>query len=1032
VPKRWSEAILGWLEKEAGTAALLAQSVSLAVRIEPELLRAIRLRLHPELTVEAESAVWFSPLVEARNPLGFVFRQEALPLLRAALKQDPQRLQRSWEISSMQHRGISPAVALEERLTWRALTEPPPGPFWDDWRRDVEQDLQSVLAGLVRQNRAGLATWAARALPRLPPMPVHADLLEDLAHAAMLRGTPPIALAGRPVSGLAKAWVAPRSGLARVAVEFTSYSYAGSQLVQGKLRFFYPAPPDTQVGIEVPPGPAVRLTLRWNDPQPRQETLTIEQRRLSEFALHARQVAIANESGQEFHFAAQSKTIQSWTVYLTQLSPDDSELCNLVFARLQAEGLHVELASIHATGKIQARDFYVAIGANKPQPQWPGMRDCMAASQAVIWCQTKPSPDATLTSVDYLGPISFVDRDTWTTSVGQLLTMMLQGPPPLARLEGVPELPENYLPRPNLQGEIVDALNRTDTPMVALQGGPGAGQAIVAAAVAHDCTIRRRFAAGGVYWPHSEDSWPGTAPQLVIVDAPLREHYEALATTARSDSAKGSRILVIRAIVDELDPSVTARVQVPYLTRDKIREALNELPNLGLDRDVIGLIERITEGWPKRVSSLQKMFAGLALSPQGIKVAADLVGRLWSAGVEELAKAREWMDDADTLFRLAVFKPETQVTWNAWNLTAPYGPPTETSPRPGPGQGHLLQILEQAKLLTRPDRETFQLDSRIPTVLSGTRIASQLESHLMNSYEDKWDGDWVLGLGDLYFARALSYHLARTGRQSTLLDLLSDFGFIEIRLKLEGRPGLIGDLNRLVSAPPWVDQFRSYLSRGTDPDPVFISSDLGSSPEMLQLGQRSARRQLLVAGRPFASVLVAGTGSYELPQAVLWMAECVGRELARKGFGLITGGWQGVDYVSADAYVVELSRMGAPQEVLIQIVDSNSTPDYPGGTTHFATTDSITEAVERSQAVVLLGGVGGTGLVGQQALWLQRPIWAPGGTEGDAADPRWRNSAFDGPIDSRRQAVQLARSLVESIESSFSTGLPNPHQVRMA
>src|SRR5262249_34970166 len=64
-------------------AAELAVPLSIAVRIEPELIRAIRLAVLPYLDVAAESDLWFSDLVASRGPDSIVLKPEVLPGLRA-------------------------------------------------------------------------------------------------------------------------------------------------------------------------------------------------------------------------------------------------------------------------------------------------------------------------------------------------------------------------------------------------------------------------------------------------------------------------------------------------------------------------------------------------------------------------------------------------------------------------------------------------------------------------------------------------------------------------------------------------------------------------------------------------------------------------------------------------------------------------------------------------------------------------------------------------------------------------------------
>jgi hypothetical protein len=55
-------------------------------------------------------------------------------------------------------------------------------------------------------------------------------------------------------------------------------------------------------------------------------------------------------------------------------------------------------------------------------------------------------------------------------------------------------------------------------------------------------------------------------------------------------------------------------------------------------------------------------------------------------------------------------------------------------------------------------------------------------------------------------------------------------------------------------------------------------------------------------------ILVAGTGTLHLPDQVIWCAEALGTRLASGDYGLVTGGWQGVDHVTSRAFAEELIR----------------------------------------------------------------------------------------------------------------------------
>jgi hypothetical protein len=153
----------------SGRAAELAVPLSIAVRIEPELIRAIRLAVLPHLDVSAESDLWFADdLVASRGPDTIVFRPEVLPRLRAELADrvaasgpaDPVRL--VGDITARVHASVSPALVLEERVTWLAVTR------GEDGRAAIEEELRTALLALVEGGRTGIANWLAGAWERLP------------------------------------------------------------------------------------------------------------------------------------------------------------------------------------------------------------------------------------------------------------------------------------------------------------------------------------------------------------------------------------------------------------------------------------------------------------------------------------------------------------------------------------------------------------------------------------------------------------------------------------------------------------------------------------------------------------------------------------------------------------------------------------------------------------------------------------------------------------------------------------------------
>lgn len=186
----------------------LARVVSLAVRIEPELLRKARLELLPQIDAGAEAELWFSPLAQSQTPLSMVLLPEAAKVLRRRLAENQEELGRAWEILREIHKNASPTLILEEEVTWLALTNRA------DAVTQIQNRLEEVLVSLANEDRPGLARWAARALPLLPEAARTSQAARVLSVIAGVKTGKPQILKDHPSAGALQKWlrlISPRS-----------------------------------------------------------------------------------------------------------------------------------------------------------------------------------------------------------------------------------------------------------------------------------------------------------------------------------------------------------------------------------------------------------------------------------------------------------------------------------------------------------------------------------------------------------------------------------------------------------------------------------------------------------------------------------------------------------------------------------------------------------------------------------------------------------------------------------------------------
>lgn len=159
-------------------AVRLGILASLATRIEPQLLRRLRLELAADLDVGMEAVLWHSDLVQEHAPTGIVMNTEIRTLLQRRLVLMPQLFNAAHRIIRQVHRGSAPALQLEEELVYQALK--------GNTSR-VKELLRSMVATLISPEREGIAGWTGQVLLRIPPEIKDLEETRLLAAGAALR-----------------------------------------------------------------------------------------------------------------------------------------------------------------------------------------------------------------------------------------------------------------------------------------------------------------------------------------------------------------------------------------------------------------------------------------------------------------------------------------------------------------------------------------------------------------------------------------------------------------------------------------------------------------------------------------------------------------------------------------------------------------------------------------------------------------------------------------------------------------------------
>jgi hypothetical protein len=137
-------------------------------------------------------------------------------------------------------------------------------------------------------------------------------------------------------------------------------------------------------------------------------------------------------------------------------------------------------------------------------------------------------------------------------------------------------------------------------------------------------------------------------------------------------------------------------------------------------------------------------------------------------------------------------------------------------------------------------------------------------------------------------------------------------------------------------------------------------------------------------------ILVAGSGGKKpVPGIAQTVSRRLGEALATAGFSLVTGGWNGVDEYVARAFAEQIQHDGQTLSGrLVQIMQSGARPQFPAGRLDSAGSedDAWKRSIRRADAVVLVGGLGGTYQTAEWAEQLGKFVFPLADTRGPDRD----------------------------------------------
>jgi hypothetical protein len=587
----------------------LAEALSLAVRVEPALLRDVRLILFPRSKASLEADFYFSPLVSQRStdwisldPQLSLELQNGLtaPLKRAGTHRN--RILQAREAIVRVHRRAPFEIATEEEVIWLAVRRQ--GGL-RRVRAAIDARLRELLMRMLRasEESIALARWFASAAHRMPMLARETEAFGVLAFATSST------LGGRKIETQPNPSLATFEALARYLPESAKRIPLWMGLTTRGLHILPSAAPGYE-RIEAPLTNPVLLDVRGGDTARRLVQVTPGQaafvplsaeniviRTLLRDSLTFRPRAQRTESAAAGSQASTSHIKKIFVSYETQ-NRLDVEFAQRLAKDLRTRDYEVwlDVASIRPgtdwnkeiESVIELADCMLAVVRPTPTNTQGGRREA-APSEAVraqldFARDRRKSIIPILRSGDagllpyQLRSLNFVDfrenvpYDQAFETLVKALTYWGTASPIEGELVGVPPLPEHYTSRPEILKQLEDLTSGKEK-IIALVGPAGIGKTALAIEYARMPATRKAFP-GGIVWVRAvKDHDVGQRtlqkqPHLFIVndvrveslDAIRGEQSRILFTTRERSYAENVRIIDVDR----------PRVIVSYSSKDKI------------------------------------------------------------------------------------------------------------------------------------------------------------------------------------------------------------------------------------------------------------------------------------------------------------------------------------------------------------------------------------------------------------------------------------------------------------------------------